>query len=54
MLTSRSYPFILLLFPFCSGCPTSGSLLGLVRLLVLVFTVVLLYLEFKFSQKLSN
>ena len=23
MLTSRSYPFILLLFQFCSGCPAS-------------------------------
>ena len=31
-----------------------GSLLGLVRPPVLVFTVVLLYLEFKFSPKLSN
>ena len=25
MPTPRSYPFILLLFQFCSGCPVSGG-----------------------------
>ena len=25
MLTPKSYPFILLLFQFCSACPASGT-----------------------------